>query len=197
MSLINDALKRAKHSQKGPATPVAHFLPTPPRRPRGISLGMVIGAALLLAAGCFFIGLAMAKRNSSATVTTTTVVVTSTKPATAPTAAKTAAPTTPPAAVAPLPAPVKVESPVVPAAVPGVSNAVVDAAPAAPAPPAAPPPPKLQAIIFDPQNPTAIVNGKTAHLNDVLGDFRVKAILPSSILIEYGDGSITRLNLGQ
>jgi hypothetical protein len=73
----------------------------------------------------------------------------------------------------------------------------VEAAPTAPAAPTPPPPPKLQGIFYDPQNPTAIVNGKTAHLNDVLRDFRVKAILPSSILIEYGDGSITRLNLGE
>ncbi len=53
MSLINDALKRAKDSQKEPATGTTHFM-TVAAGPRGMSWGLIIGAALLFAAGCFF-----------------------------------------------------------------------------------------------------------------------------------------------
>ncbi len=178
MSLINDALKRAKESQKDPATGTAHFM-TAAASPRGMSWGLILAAAALLAAACFFIGLALAKRDSAAPAATT-VVATPAKPAAMP--ATTVVAKTPTAAVTTL---TKTETPTPPL----VSNAVVEAMP--------PPQPKLQAVIYDPQNPSAIVNGKTVHPTDVLGDFRIRAILPSAVLIEYGDGSITKLNLGE
>ncbi len=95
----------------------------------------------------------------------------------------------------PAPAPVvKAVTPPAPPEATVVSNAVVEPAPIELP---APPPPKLQAVIYDPQNPSAIVNGKIVHPTDVLGDFRIRAILPSAVLIEYGDGSIRKLNLGE
>lgn len=196
MSLINDALKRAKESQKEPPPVTPHFM-TVASRPRGMSMGLIIVAAIFFAAACFFIGLAIAKKNSAPPVTA--VVTTTVKPMetqVTPTIVQTrpSAPEPKSVKVVTAPEPAKMDPPSAVASTPAVSNAVVDAMPPPPPPP---PQPRLQAVVFDPQNPSAIVNGKIVHVNDVIGDFRIRAILRNAVLIEFGDGTMRRLNLGE
>jgi hypothetical protein len=63
MSLINDALKRAQAAQHEASPPVAPPLPPVEAKPRGgTGWFLPLLAILLLAAACFFIGMAFARR---------------------------------------------------------------------------------------------------------------------------------------
>jgi hypothetical protein len=71
--------------------------------------------------------------------------------------------------------------------------------PAAPPPPASPPPPppepKLQGIVYAATGSWAIVDGKTVHVGDRLGGFRVKEISRRNVTLERADGSQKKLRL--
>jgi hypothetical protein len=56
------------------------------------------------------------------------------------------------------------------------------------------PPLRLQAIVFDPKRPSALINGKTVFVGDKLGDSRVVAIDRESATI-VGSGKTTVLTL--
>jgi len=63
MSLINDALKRAQAAQQETSPPVAPPLPPVEAKPRGgTGWFLPLLTILLLAAACFFIGMAFAGR---------------------------------------------------------------------------------------------------------------------------------------
>ena len=168
MSLINDALKRARQTQqnKPPAGGARPLIPVEarPRGGAGWLLPMTVGA--LIAAACFFFGLATARhrdkrcrrrRNPSRR-----------RP---PSLADAPAPPAPP------PAP--------PPATP---------APGRPAPPHGP---KLQGIVFDPARPWAIVDGKTVYAGDRVGEFLVKEISRSAVTLERADKTRKVLALGR
>lgn len=54
----------------------------------------------------------------------------------------------------------------------------------------APPSVKLQGIFFNPQNPSAILDGKTVYLGDrIPGGFRVLGITPTSVTIANPTGT--------
>lgn len=178
MSLINDALKRARDSQRKTPPPGAPPLP-PVEPPARAGAGWLLGLAAIvfLAAAVLLLGVALFKRE-----------------ATPAEAAK--APESPPTA-----APAQV-------AVAPVSNSVPVLAPVSNAPPAAsntnPPPappveqlPKVQGIIFNSARPLGIVNGKTVYVGDYVGDFQVKQILKNSIVFQRRDGSQKMLLLGE
>jgi hypothetical protein len=61
------------------------------------------------------------------------------------------------------------------------NNVVVKAEPVA-----KPAGPKLQAIVFSPTRPSAIINGKTLFLGDKIGDQRVVAIAQDSATLAAG-----------
>jgi len=205
MSLINDALKRAKESQKetpssgsaGPFVPVEHG-------PRGgVNWTIFFIAVVLLAAAFLFIGMALAKHKAAPTVaiavpTPVPQVVTVTQEVEK-IVYKTAStvipqPVSPATATTPVPV---TAPPMMP-----TGPAVLDPAHEVSAPPPEPPPlPRLrvQAIFYDPQKPSAIINGRTVYLNTVMEreNLRVKAILPSSVLVEQPDGTVKKLFLGE
>lgn len=92
------------------------------------------------------------------------------------------APTQTPVASAPKPTPTT-------AATVATTPAPTQTRPAAPAQPAAAAPagPKLQAIFFRPNNPTAIINGKTVREGDeIAGGYEVKEIKRQSVRIQKG-----------
>jgi hypothetical protein len=63
MSLINDALKRAQGAQQKDLPPVTPPLPPVESEPRGgMGWFLPLLVILLLAAACFFIGMAFARR---------------------------------------------------------------------------------------------------------------------------------------
>jgi hypothetical protein len=170
MSLINDALKRAEEAQQktppgGPAlSPVAF-----PSR-TGASRLVRLLVVLLLAAACFCLGLAMARRP---------VARIASRPE--PTVRQPVEPVSIPAAVMP---PVVLETNLA-----ARSNTI-------PAP-ATPPPPKLQGIVYDPVRPWAIVNGRTVYPGSRVGDLQVKEILKDTVTLEGADGSRQKLFLSR
>lgn len=66
---------------------------------------------------------------------------------------------------------------------------------AAPAPePSKPPGPKLQAIVFNPSRPSAIISGKTVFAGDRVGEWRVFSIRPDrATLVNAGETNVLKL----
>lgn len=181
MSLINDALKRARDSQQKNPSPsgVTPLLPVEPRE-RGFNWILATLVIFLMVVACFFISLALAKR----TVENTTAAPVAAAPVAA--ATNSAAPETP--------APPQVETgPVAPAIVtlppaPANTDAVVSVVVA---------PIKVQGIMYDPSQPSAIVDGKTVHIGDRVFDFHVKTISPNSVTLTGPGGTNEVLRLGE
>jgi hypothetical protein len=171
MSLINDALKRARESQQ--KNPPSGVPPLPPvESPARDGTGWILAAAaiLFLAAVCLFIGPVLLGHK-------------------APPSASAKAPeisTPPPAEAAPEPAPLTNALP------PQATNTN-------PPPPESPveQPLKVQGIIFNATRPLAIVNGKAVNVGDRVGDYQVKQILKNSVIFQRPDGSQKTLGIGE
>lgn len=196
MSLINDALKRARQSQHNDpppgATPLAP-VESPARGGSGWMLGLA--AILFLAAAGLFIGVAVLKRPAPA-------VETARAPRISPPPVRTASPAV--AVSAPVSAPTRVPAaPPVGASqrtpAPVSASNLPSAAPRANPPSAAPvePLPRVQGILYSPAHPVVIVNGKTVGVGDHIGHFRVEQILQDRIVLEQPDGSRTTLKPGK
>jgi hypothetical protein len=195
MSLINDALNRAKAAQQPAApTPALQFRPVevPPRRSPGIGWGVPVSVAIVAVAAVVIL------RHPHQT----TVAAARPMPS-APTAAIPGSAPVPPQAAKPEPAfePAPTPEPAAelaqePAA-PGTETAVQEtpSAPAVPEPPKAAPP-KLQAIVFNPARPSAIINGKSVFVGDKVGEFRVANIEQDSATVTRG-GETNLLTLEQ
>jgi hypothetical protein len=177
MSLINDALKRAKEAQKKDAPFVAApttVRPTPMRpmkvRRQRRDWGWIlpVAIALLILTAFFFIGLAMAKRTVKTIVATPEISTTQQVE----TVAAAPVPNAPPPEV------------IVPAAAINTANTE---------PPA---PPRIQGIAYDPVHPWAIVSGKTVYVGDLVNGMRVMAISRHSITLA-GNGQTNRFIVGQ
>jgi hypothetical protein len=171
MSLINDALKRAKQTRQGnpksaapvpPPPPLYRPLETAPRRARTspLSTGAVI---LLIAAGIFCVGLALFKHPAAKTAATASTSGGATTATTSTSAAK--------------------SSP---------ESSTADETSASPPYPL----PKVQGIVFSPAKPWAIVNGKTVFIGDSIGNLRVKKILRNSVVV-VGGGRTNQLFIGE
>jgi hypothetical protein len=170
MSLINDALKRARDAQQKNPRPGAPPLPPVESRARGgTGWILAVAAVLFLAAACLFIGPFLFGDKAAP------VAATNAPGITAP----------PPAEAAPEPAP--------------VTNALPPPATNTNPPVAAPveQPLKLQGVIFNASRPLAIVNGKAVNVGDRVGDFQVKQILKTSVVFQRPDGSQKTLEIGE
>ena len=171
MSLINDALKRAKQSQ--PPAPPPGAEPLPPieaESPRNVGWLFPLLVALLIGAACFFIGLAFfAIRKPAMQVTL------------------------------PNPGPQKAETIVVPVAappktpLPATTQTVVVSTSQKTVPPVL----KVQGIFYNAVKPEAIVNGMTVFTGDNVNGFRVKFISKTNISFIAPDGSEKTLALGE
>jgi hypothetical protein len=164
MSLVNDALKRAKDAQrKGSApAPGPQFRPAEPAAPAAKGLNLMVPVAIGLVA---IIGLILVLQNRQKTVARE--VTPQPKPVT-------------PVTEAPVAKPVEVA---VPTPVPAAPVLTVAEKPApAPTPVVSVPEPvlKLKAIFYSPGHSTAIINGKTVKAGDVYKGFRVAAITQTS-----------------
>ena len=174
MSLINDALKRAKHSQQqqpAPAPPLMPALPVHSESHGGANWLFAVLIVALIVVSCFLILLAVGPRKQ---------IAHSAPPAAPAQYAQTAPPSSvlPKAAVTPPPA----------AIAPTQTVAVV-----------APPPPalKVQGIFYNSARPQAIVNGQTVYIGDDVNGFRVKQISKDEVSFTAPDGSEKTLALGE
>jgi len=168
MSLINDALKRAKRSQqqRPPESPATPPLP-PPMAPvqseSHSNTGWIFLVILLIAIACFFIGMAIATRKP---VMETTVVTNIVQVAAAP---------------------------VAPKIIPVQTNAAP--APAATLPP--PSPLRLEGIFYNAVAPQAIVNGQTVYAGSSVDGFRVTKISKDTVSLVAPNGAERILALGK
>ena len=179
MSLINDALKRAREAQY--RRPPAGARPLPPVEfaPRGGTGWIMVAAAIfLLGAACFLIGLALVEHKT-------------------PTVATAKAPAIPtPLLAEPAPAAAPVPAAVTAAAGTSTVSPKVAVANAPPAASAHEQRPKIQGIIFNTGQPLAIVNGRTVNVGDRVGDFQVRQILKNRVVFQRADGSQLALAIG-
>jgi len=189
MSLINDALKRAKEAQRPNSSSSVSSIRTidawPKNRPF-ISRMLVVVIFLLLSAAFTFIGLAMTGRLAKNNMVASPV-----------------SPAHSLVAVAPPSRPVSVAAPVI-APAPVVSS---HAAPAPvskpkPAPVVAPPPLVLpeslhvQGVAYDPVRPWAIVSSRTVYVGDMVKGVKVMEI--SRNAVTFGShGQTNLLYVGQ
>ena len=223
MSLINDALKRAKESQQHqpPAPPGPPLRPVERPRGRGGNLLLTVAFAVVLAAAAILLWQWVQQSRKPASeitvnaptppstpaLTKPTLPAPSPKPveiaaAPAPVAPKATeiTPTPPLANAEPKPSPpvsTAQPAPVPVAAAVAATNVVGDLAPAAATlAPEAPPKPalKLNGIFFHPTRPSAIINGKSVFVGDRAGEFRVVAIDRESVTL-VGGGATNILSL--
>lgn len=218
MSLINDALKRARTTPApAPAAsadaamiPVAAPVTTVPktnRTPVGLIAGMVLCAGV---AGWFFFKWREASTASQPTSQSTALAsVEKPKPATQ--LAPAAPPVSKPIAQEPAAAPAQTK-PAIAAAAPVAAPAVTAkpvsgpsvqpaASTSAPAPavaasaPAPLPELKLQAIVFRMKNPSALINGRHVEVGDDVSGVRIAEIQRTTVFIEWqGQKLPLRLN---
>jgi hypothetical protein len=183
MSLINDALKRAKEAQENqppPSAPQPSFISAGETQPAG-RRGPLLPFAFLGLVGLLLVivlwqwnQLRGAPEQVRAVSAQASPVTLSPEPA-------------PPAPVVPATG-VTVQSP------PTNAPEPLSAAPAAPAEPAsvaptnAPPPPqpaplRLQAIIYSPDRPSATISGKSLFIGERIRDFRLARIDQNSVTL--------------
>jgi hypothetical protein len=172
MSLINDALKRARETQqKNPPSGAPPLPPVESPARGGNSWILIVAAVLFLAAACLFIGQALFGRKDAPVAAVKAPVV----------------PVLPPAGAAPVQAPA-------PKALPPPAT---NTNPPPPQVAAVEQPPRIQGIIFNAARPLAIVNGAVVNVGDRVADFQVKQILKSSIVFQCPDGSLKTVKLGE
>ena len=221
MSLINDALKRAKEAQPQaapPPVPNLQLRPIEPAQYTRHTLGLILPAALAVAALLLlFLVWQSAQRNGSAQpveVKARTAMTANPPPAPQPAAASlAAAPAAPVPAAQPIPAAPPAPSTLPAAGTPDLPAAIAVSVPtnspvaeaqdggvtntpaAAEVPPPKPAPPRLQAIIFSPARPSVMIGGKTLFIGDKLNGFRVMAIdQESATLVGAGQTNVLTLS---
>jgi hypothetical protein len=184
MSLVNDALKRAKQNQDAnpPATPPLEFRPVEPGQSDGRRTSLLlVGLSFVIVAlvgMCATLVWYVSQKNGP----TLLVEASANRQPVAP---RTNAPPQP----APKPTPpvtVVETTPALPAIVETLSATNANTTPAIDAIAAVsealkPAPLKLQGIFFNPKNPSAVVNGKTVYLGERVAGFFVLAMSPSSV----------------
>lgn len=199
MSLINDALRRARqtHPTGGSraATPPLNPVETAPRPAHGSLFTLpFIGAVVLLLAGITLWGWSQAGK---------TVDIKVRANSRAPGGDTVSVPE--PIVTPPLPPPVTVVA-TAPAPATGIlsTNAMTasaaetgaNATNLADAPRPEPPGYKLQGIFYKRNNPSAAINGRTVFVGSKVGDVRVTAITLESVTIVTGAGETKELQIG-
>ena len=209
MSLINDALKRAKQVQQDSAPPApsnTDLRPAEHRQYARPAVGLAIPTLLGLGSVVLLFLLWQTARNSNqqtleVKARTRSQTVAISQPSEQPVAAQNVVikdPTNLPAAVSAPAAASPVTSPASNNAVSTAAVVVTEAASniVAAVAPAKPALPKLQVIVYSPTRPSAMINGKTLFLGDKIGDFRVRAIDQESVVL-VGAGQTNILTLEQ
>jgi hypothetical protein len=224
MSLINDALRRAKQAPPPPPpAATAEFRPVEPPQPARRSFGMLPMALLvcaLLAVGLyfhFFQGRTSPQKSQLVVQAKTPLSAKAAEPAaSSPSPSPVSTPTPAPAPMPPAPASAPSEKVTLPLTPPPPPPPVAVAPPPiappvadipqetvisnAPAPAeivqAKPLPLRLQGIAYNPSRPCVVINGQTLFIGERLGDYEVIAITPRSATVAAG-GVTNVLALGR
>jgi len=217
MSLVNDALRRAKEAQEQVSPPPPsqmQFRPVEPEQRVRHGLGLVVPATLAVVA---LLALVLvwqwahrhtAKEPQEARAVTRTAAHTTTPQMVSASAAVTTPAPAPPLQPSPRQQPESLpisatgaaDTLAAPASVTPTSSLVATEQEseatnsAAIAPPPKLAPLRLQAIIFNPKRPSALISGKTLFIGDKLGDSRVVAIDQESATL-VGGGRTNVLSL--
>lgn len=218
MSLVTDALRRAKEAQQQAAPPPPsqmQFRPVEPGQHVRHGLGLMVPVTLtVLALLALVLPWQWAKGNRmtgplEARAVTRTAVQTAVTPqpvapiAAAVTPAPVSEPSPPPQTEShPTPAigvvdtltPIDPATSASPAVTKEPENEVTNAVAIAPAPQPKPAPLRLQAIVFIPKRPSVLISGKTLFIGDKLGDAHVVAIDRESATL-VGGGRTNILSL--
>jgi hypothetical protein len=172
MSLVNDALKRAKQAQNEnpPPTPPLHFQPVDPAQESAarsplLLVGFVLALILVVTLGGVAVWFVTQKQNANLRVE--------------------ARPAEPASTVAPV-LPTAASNPLVALAPTLIDLGQHDTNTAIVADSAEPPPLKLQGIFFNPRNPSAVVGGRTVYVGERVNGCRVVAITPASVTLFNG-----------
>jgi hypothetical protein len=192
MSLINDALRRAKEAQQNappPAGPGPSFRPVEsaehhhPRVAGTLPAVFAIFALIALFLAWHFSHAGVRARDNGASAQPASSAAAPAQ-VQAPDVAK-----APPALTNEAPAsPIAVTKPAEPAA----TNATVGPEAVAPKPA----PLRLQAILYHPRHPSAVVSGKTLFVGDKIGELRLIALDKESVTL-VGGGHTNVLSLDQ
>ena len=208
MSLINDALKRAKAAQQQAPPPLSQGPqlrpvepPQSPRRSLGLLFPCILGFAALLVV--FLVWRVFQNDHASASGEPELVAralagepLNATPEQGPPEPAGAASPAT--FGPTDLPGPVAPEPLPTPPALPMPGAVVTPAAPDVaglsgtnhPVPvPAEPPPLKLQGVIIHPTRPSAIISGKTVFIGDAVGEARVTALTSRTVTLTGPNGT--------
>lgn len=197
MSLINDALRRAKEAQRQappPPSPQMQFRPVEPAQhpPPGRSLFVPVALTVVTLVALVFVwqwsqGRASLEPREVRALTSPAAQATIAPQTAAPSPAVVAVPAEPsPPSQPPFlpdsatgvvnpPAVTTSTAPPKPPVAREQDNVVVNSEVIAPPPPK-PPPLKLQAIVFNPKRPSVVINGRTLFVGEKMGDARVVAI---------------------
>ena len=210
MSLINDALKRAKEAQINAPRPTISGLPLRPAEPapghrRRIGLMLPAAALLAITLAALFGWRLFLKGNpahSQSHISPSPASDLAGRPAEELVAKAAPAPTVADAQPQPASAPPTDAEPSAAASVSSTTASVPDSlppgttAPSAPesSPAPKPAPLKLQGILFDPAHPAAMISGRTLFIGDKLGEWRVVAISQeSATLVNAGQTNLLAL----
>lgn len=173
MSLVNDALKRAKQAQQEnpPKPPPLEFRPVEPAQEgRSGSPLLLVGAVLGLTVAVLLGGLLIWVAANSQSARLQAEAKTLNAPESAPTNAASADPATNNQA--------------------GLGNtpeeAMTNTQPVAVEAPPPPPEFKLQGIFYNPRSPSAVVNGRTVYVGDRVTGYRVILITPEAVTLSSG-----------
>jgi hypothetical protein len=171
MSLINDALQRAKQAQPGHSHPPGEqleFRPAEsgnlPASRANLILAGLIGVSLVLM--FVLLGIVLLRETTQSIK------------------AKAANPASGPATPSPANQPMAAGSGAT-GSIASLSTLVISNTPVAAAAtiPTKPPPPKLQGILYSRTQPSAIISGTTVFAGSRFGQFRVAAIRPASVIL--------------
>jgi MSHA biogenesis protein MshK len=199
MSLINDALKRAKQvQQEQPARtePGLQLRPLEarPAERNGLALALPAIALVILGLGCFVVWTSLAHKSKTPGQTAAANPVeqiSASVPAALP--APLSIESSTPATTAPISqrvgnSPILTTTSTPSAAQVGTPAPEVPAGTQAAVEAAAPKPvvPRLQGIFYHPTRPSAMINGKSVLVGDKVGEFRVAAIDQESITLAGG-----------
>jgi hypothetical protein len=169
MSLINDALKRAKQEGPSPSSPAEPGTPMRPADPHHTSVGLPVYfmpvLLFVISAACFFIVKGWDSHRQTGLYPDPVTV-----------RAREAAPQREPAAAEPTEAEITETIP------PNRQFSLDESAKPAAVPPEAPAF-RLQGIFYEPRRVAAIVNSTTVQVGDVVGNARVQAISRSSVTL--------------
>jgi hypothetical protein len=212
MSLVNDALRRAKEADKAapPPPPQLQFRPAEPGQPARQNPALMVPAVLavvgmlaLLLLWQWTQGRKGADVQQARALTPAAVPAISAAPPGPPAPTKASAPAEQPGLVQKAPgvpapaAPVANATPTDPTTAAALADKPAETTNAVAALPIVapkPPPLRLQAIVYNPKRPSALINGKTLFIGEKLGDAKVVAIDQESATLLSG-GKTTVLTL--